>query len=469
MYFSKSNAFSLIILAIIFISGTIDLGRLFNYAEQPVPDYIDRDNTPNFNRIDNETATLGRVLFYDKRLSANNTISCGTCHIQAFAFSDTAQLRVGLDGGLTGRHAMRIVNSRFAQERRFFWDERAQSLEEQSTMPIQDHVEMGFSGTDGQPDFNDLIDKLSDIPEYQTLFDFAFGDDNITEDRIQLALGQFMRSIQSFDSRFDQGLAMTNGNVNMGFPNFSDQENRGKALYLSPPGGGPTGGAGCNGCHRAPEFDIDPASGNNGVVGVVGNPDATDLIVTRAPNLRDLVNPQGQLNGPMMHTGGFNSLRMVIDHYNDVPLNPQIDPRLRGGPNGQGQNLNLSERQKNDLEAFLRTLTGSNIYENPMYSDPFEPDGTLTLLPLATSTSERFKLEDIQVYPNPAIDQITVTGLDHKPYFLQIFDLSGRLIIGQQAYPDHPIDVSRLTSGMHVISVYANDQQLIGRSRFLKR
>jgi len=95
------------------------------------------------------SATLGRVLFYDKQLSANGAIACASCHKQEFAFSDTAQQSVGLNGGLTGRHSMRLVNSRFADEVRFFWDERASSLEDQTTQPIQDHVEMGFSGENG--------------------------------------------------------------------------------------------------------------------------------------------------------------------------------------------------------------------------------------------------------------------------------------------------------------------------------
>src|SRR5690606_29167081 len=113
----------------------------------------------------------------------------------------------------------------------------------------------------------------------------------------------------------DEGRASV-ANDNDNFPNFTTQENQGKQLFLNPPA---AGGAGCNGCHRSPEFDIDPLSDNNGVIKVAGNPDSIDVNNTRAPSLRDLFRPDGNLNGPLMHNGVFTNLIGVIDHYNDVP------------------------------------------------------------------------------------------------------------------------------------------------------
>lgn len=252
---------------LLFSAGVINLNSLFNYANQPVPNYITKDNTPTNNSIDNKIATLGRVLFYDKNLSLNNTIACASCHKQEFAFGDTAVLSVGYEGGLTGRHTMRLVNTRFGTEMKFFWDERAANLETQTTMPIQDHVEMGFSGTNGQPSFDSLVNKLSAISYYQILFNFAYGSFQITEYRVQRALAQFIRSMQSFDSKFDIGRAQV-PNLNVNFPNFTPLENQGKTIFLTPP----PNGAGCQGCHRAPEFDIDPNSLNNGVIGIAGMP-----------------------------------------------------------------------------------------------------------------------------------------------------------------------------------------------------
>ena len=96
---------------------------------------------------------------------------------------------------------MRLINVQFSDEVKFFWDERAETLEAQTTMPIKDHGEMGFSGENGDLSFEDLLEKLNGIGYYNELFTFAFGNSNITEDRIQQALSQFVRSIQSFDTK----------------------------------------------------------------------------------------------------------------------------------------------------------------------------------------------------------------------------------------------------------------------------
>ena len=119
----------------------------------------------------------------------------------------------------------------------------------------------------------------------------TFGDAGIDEARIQKSLAQFVRSIQSFDSRYDQGRAVAA--ANQPFPNFTASENAGKQLFLAPPN---AGGAGCAGCHRPPEFDIDPNSLNNGVIASIAG--GTDLTNTRSPALRDLVNASGQPNSP---------------------------------------------------------------------------------------------------------------------------------------------------------------------------
>ena len=184
----------------------IDPTNLLNYANQAVPAYIRKNNSAG-NIITDAKATLGRVLFYDKVLSIDNSISCGSCHKQQFAFGDTALISGGVAGGVTARHSMRLINTRFADEAKFFWDERAATLEAQTTMPIQDHAEMGFSGQNGRPNLSNLITKLSAIDYYQELFQFVYGSSTITEQRIQEALASFIRSIQSFDSKFDAGRA----------------------------------------------------------------------------------------------------------------------------------------------------------------------------------------------------------------------------------------------------------------------
>ena len=184
----------------------IDPANLANYASQGKPAYILKDNTAG-NNITNAKATLGRVLFYDKQLSINNTVSCGSCHLQKFAFGDTALASLGVENGRTGRHSMRLINARFSNEAKFFWDERAATLEQQTTKPIQDHAEMGFSGQNGRPTLSTLLTKLQNLDYYQELFQFVYGNQTITESRLQECLSQFVRSIQSFDSKYDVGRA----------------------------------------------------------------------------------------------------------------------------------------------------------------------------------------------------------------------------------------------------------------------
>lgn len=354
--------------------NSIDPNNLHNYANQYIPNYITKFNGQN-NPITNAGATLGRVLFYDKNLSSNNTISCSSCHQQANGFSDTAVVSQGVNG-TTGRHSMRLINVRFATESKFFWDERASSLEIQTTMPIKDHGEMGFSGTNGDQPFSAFLTKLSNIGYYKELFKLVYGSEEITEVKIQNALAQFIRSIQSFDSKFDNGRSQVNAD-NQPFPNFTAQENQGKNLFLTPPqfnaqGVRTGGGLGCQGCHRAPEFDIDPNSRSNGIGGSInGGPDFTN---TRSPSLRDLVKVNGATNGPMMHTGVITTLQAAVGHYGNLTNaainNPNLDPRLK--PNGIGQQLNLNAQEVNAVIAFLQTLSGTNVYTDVKWSNPFQ-------------------------------------------------------------------------------------------------
>lgn len=353
--------------------SSVDLENLANYANQAIPSYITKNNSQG-NIITDKGATLGRVLFYDKNLSSNNSISCASCHKQEFAFSDSTVASTGVNG-TTGRHSMRLINTKFASETKFFWNERALNLETQTTMPIKDHGEMGFSGTNGDANFDALLTKLSTIGYYKELFKFVYGTEEITEAKIQNALAQFIRSIQSFDSKYDAGRALA-ANDGQPFTNFTTQENQGKNLFLSPPtfnatGVRTSGGLGCAGCHRAPEFDIDPNTLNNGIIGTITGI-GIDTGNTRAPSLRDLVRTDGTTNGPMMHTGVITTLQAAIGHYgtiNIAPGNNNLDPRLT--PGGVGQQLNLTATEVNAVIAFLRTLSGSDVYTNSKWSNPF--------------------------------------------------------------------------------------------------
>ena len=368
------------------IQRVLDLPEVaFDYAEHNVPtafarEALQSDNTPDDNQTDDDLATLGRVLFYDPALSRNEEVSCASCHQQALGFSDQLVLSEGFDGELTGRHSMSLINIRYYSNGAMFWDERATTLEEQVLGPIQDEVEMGMT-------LGDLVDRLSATEHYPVLFEIAFGDSDVTSERISLALANFVRSISSFNSPYDQGLAAANGDPMRPFPNFSAEENRGKTLFFAPP---QAGGAGCAGCHLAPPQGGRPAPGTPRPTSIffVNGGSNTGLTNGRGPN-EDLgigavtgrIQDQGKfkspslrqvgLTAPYMHDGSIATLRGVIDHYNDgVQAHPNLDPRLRG-PNGAPQRLNLTEEEKQDLEAFLHTLTDASVSQDVRFSDPF--------------------------------------------------------------------------------------------------
>lgn len=459
-YMKKLLLFTLPLAVVAVTAATIDLNNPDNYANQSHPAYINKDNTQG-NLITDKGATLGRVLFYDKHLSVNNTTACANCHQQQFAFSDTASASVGVNGN-TGRHSMRLINARFANERRFFWDERATTLEEQTTMPIQDHAEMGFSGQNGDPDINDLITKMNAIWYYPQLFQWVYGDTVITEQRMQNALAQFVRSIQSFDSKFDAGRATAN-NDGQPFQNFTQQENQGKQLFLAPPqfdanGIRTGGGAGCAGCHRPPEFDIDPQSGNNGIIGQIGGT-GLDFTNTRSPSLRDAVDINGNSYGGFMHTAGFNGINNMIDvinHYDSIRQdNPNLDNRLK--PGGNLQRLRLTTQEKSNLVAFLRTLTGSDVYTNAKWSDPFTND-SLTLVPVPTSVEEAIAQAKVTAYPTVASTYVRLAIPNELSHTRMVIASSTGQVVYQGLVQER-VNVSSYAAGMYIFK-FENGQSV---------
>jgi cytochrome c peroxidase len=341
----------------------------FNYANPSLPAYfntpqmLNQDNTQASNPITNDAATLGRVLFYDKSLSINNTIACASCHKQANGFSDPVVKSVGFNGGLTGRNSMSLINAKYFFGERFFWDQRANILEDQILMPIQDLVEMGMT-------LPLLETKLKGLAYYPPLFKKAFGDTVINRDRIARSVAQFIRSIVSYQSKYDVGRSAFPGNPgpvpNVVFSNFTAQENRGKEIFLSPIGG-------CAPCHGSEAFTAGGAQ-NNGLdlttidrgFGAVQNNPALDASF-KVTSLRNV-----ELTAPYMHDGRFTTLEQVVEHYSSgVKNHPNLSPQLRL-PNGQPRLANLSAQDKAALVAFLKTLTDVTINTEVKYSNPFK-------------------------------------------------------------------------------------------------
>jgi cytochrome c peroxidase len=322
------------------------------------------DNSPITNPISNNGATLGRVLFYDKNLSLNRTVSCASCHKQSEGFSDSRTLSIGFTGGTTDRHGMTILNARYYQRGRFFWDERAVTLEDQVLQPLQNTVEMGLTAAQ-------ISERVTEQPYYNQLFINAFGDNTISNDRISKALAQFVRSIVSYQSKYDTGRATVN-NPNQAFSNFTIQENQGKQLFFTPI---PQGGGGCAGCHGTEAF-ISTRPENNGIdaisttdlgVGGASSPIRQNLVGTfKNSSIRNI-----ELSAPYMHDGRFATLEQVVEHYNSgIQAHPNLSGILKDA-NGDPVKLNFSAAQKNALVAFMKTLTDNSVATEVRWSNPF--------------------------------------------------------------------------------------------------
>jgi cytochrome c peroxidase len=331
----------------------------YRYANIELPAHFKQpggshDNTPPDNPLSDDGATLGRVLFYDTRLSANNTTSCGSCHVQTHAFADPKPSSRGLHGGLTDRRAMPLINLRYYPRARFFWDERAGNLEEMVLLPIQNRIEMG-------QDLKQVVAALARDATYPELFKRAFGDREITERRIGRALAQFVRSIVSYQSRYDQGRAQAQS-AHDDFDNFTRQENRGKALFMR----------NCSSCHMKDgnEHFFVPTPANTGLRdndpradGGVG--DVTlrpaDLGSFKSPSLRNV-----EVTAPYGHDGRFATLDALIDHYSDnAILDPNLGYMIPVGP------LKFTTSEKAALIAFLDTLTDRTFLTDARFANPF--------------------------------------------------------------------------------------------------
>ncbi len=324
-------------------------------------------NAPLDNKITDDGAQLGRVLFYDQKLSKNNRVSCASCHQQSAAFSDPfGQFSTGFGGAITPRNASTILNPAFKLS--YFWDGRERTLESMTLRPIENHIEMGIE------EFSALTKKLEGVDYYPALFEKAFGDPAITKDRIGQAMAQFLRSMTSADSKFDR--------VQKNQAQFTPLEKMGSDLFHG------WDRANCASCHNTAvenngwedraNIGLDENYTDKGIKNL-GNSEG----IFTVPSLRNV-----SLTAPYMHDGRFKSLFDVVEHYNSgIKKHKDLDWRLRGGndiiimpPNGNPnggdpeapRRLNLSDVEKQALVAFLQTLSDPRILTDPNFSDPFK-------------------------------------------------------------------------------------------------
>ncbi len=316
-----------------------------------------RINVPDDNPSTKEGVYLGRMLFYEKSLSANNTISCANCHQQARAFTDGRSFSTGVDNVPTSRNSMSLTNLLWT--RKFFWDGRAGSLEEQAAFPLTNPHEMGQS-------LDVSANKLAESSVYHQLFKIVYGDEAITGDRIVKAITQFERTLISCNSHYDQYLRNTY--------QPTPQELKGLALFMNAPQP-QTGirGANCAHCHGGVKNYMELFH-NNGLDSIpkdAGIETLTGLSSDRgrfkAPTLRNIA-----LTAPYMHDGRFKTLAEVVDHYSDhVEESASLSSFIRGVSNETGgRSLNLRPDEKKELIAFLNMLTDSTFITDPRFSDP---------------------------------------------------------------------------------------------------
>ncbi|HLF63845.1 MAG TPA: cytochrome c peroxidase [Saprospiraceae bacterium] len=319
----------------------------------------------------NQTIHLGRILFYDKALSAGNTVSCASCHRQEFAFSDPFRHSTGIGSQLSTRNTPTIINTAFGSG--LFWDQRAKNLMDLVTRPIANHREMGFSNMD------ELLSKLSTIPYYPELFEKAFGTSEITQKRLSIALALFSSKLNSFDSDLDM--------FSDGERELTPLEIHGMKLFIDNQ---------CNSCHRVINNGITNSGSINdigsfssgGYTGSVGHGDVANIGLNQIYEdngvgaISGLANDDGQfkiptlrniaITPPYMHDGRFATLHEVLDFYSEnIRPHANLDARLRGS-DGKPLRMHLTETDKEAIIAFMNTLTSWDILTNPLFSNPFE-------------------------------------------------------------------------------------------------
>lgn len=309
----------------------------FNFPQMVIP--VD-------NPLTEEGILLGRKLFYDPILSEDYTQSCASCHAQIFGFTDNGkQFSEGIDGSIGTRNSMPIVNVGWMES--LFWDGRVASVEEQALEPVSNPIEMHLQWTDA-------MERLNTHGEYPELFFAAFGTDTIDSIMVVKAIAQFERTMISGDSKWDQYLR---GEVSL-----SQAESSGFEIFFTEAGD-------CFHCHATILFTdndfhnngLDSVFTDLGLQLVTGDP--ADAGKFKTPTLRNI-----EYTAPYMHDGRFASLEEVVNFYSEgLHWSPTIDPLMKNVDEGGVQ---LTEEQKQNLIAFLKTFSDETFITNPDFQDP---------------------------------------------------------------------------------------------------
>jgi cytochrome c peroxidase len=341
----STRVISILALAVVALAFTSATDPLFVQPENwPEPEY-------NFSRnpLHPDVVQLGRALFYDPILSRDNTISCASCHSQFNGFAHVDhKLSHGIDDHIGTRNAPALIN--LAWQKSFMWDGAINHLDMQSLFPITHPDEMDET-------LENVISKLTVTRIYPELFSQAFGNNEITGEKILKSISQFMLTLESYNARYDS--------VMKGQSTFTIQEKKGYEIFKN----------NCSSCHREPLFTnqsfensgLKPDSilKDNGRIRVTGKPE--DSLRFKVPTLRNI-----EVTFPYMHDGRFKRLSEVISHYEKGIVNsPTLSAQLKVP-------IVLNSNERVELTTFLLTLTDNSFLFNPAFSYPRE-----ILLPLS--------------------------------------------------------------------------------------
>ena len=324
-----------------------------------IPSHFPQMQIPTENQLTEEGVLLGRFLFYEKRLSGDNSQSCASCHSPLAAFSDPNQYSTGIDGIQGDRNSMALIN--LGWQTFFFWDGREKTLEEQILQPVINPIEMHES-------WKNAINKLKADEKYRNLFFRAFNTQDFDSTHASKAIAQFLRTLVSATSKYDimyksiYGFTLT-PQENTILASVTPDEWAGYDLFKS------LNGADCFHCHNGPLMQINTFS-NNGLDAnpldfgrelVTNNPN--DRAKFKVPTLRNI-----EFSAPYMHDGRFATLEEVINHYSSgIQMSATIDPNIEYASQGGVQ---LDATQKSLLKKFLLTLTDHEFINNPKFQDP---------------------------------------------------------------------------------------------------
>jgi cytochrome c peroxidase len=336
-----------------------------------IPSNLPPMDIPADNPLTVEGVALGRYLFYDKRLSGDNGMSCGSCHSPSLSFTDGKAVPKGIDSIPGPRSTMPLINEGYNHY--YFWDGRAATLEDQILQPVRNIIEMHET-------WPNAMSELQADPAYPTLFQRAFGTDQIDSLLVAKAIAQFVRTLISGNSPFDKfqrGEGIISPDAQVGYALFQ-QEGGAPGQTIPVAGSTPVigqGGADCFHCHApAAGLFTDEQFHNNAIdtvfydpgrFGVTNDPD--DLGKFKTPTLRNIM-----VTAPYMHDGRFATIDQVLDHYEDGGYaSPTVDPFMKF--TSPDMNLGLTPQKRQQVIAFLNSLTDEEFLTNPAFTDPGPP------------------------------------------------------------------------------------------------